>query len=169
MKTLLNVCNVKYIVILFVFLYSSCKKYDENKILFSPPEKVMMKLSGAHIVYCKIDGHDSTGNMIALLPNYTKYEFKYVPNSGISVESSYYFNCVFGFESEPSDEKYYLLTFSKDRKEFEIYPKWNKTSNRFIPSVPKRELFFHIKKLTTKELKITTNINNKEYELYLSK
>lgn len=173
MKKVNNIQQFKiWSFVIFIILgFYSCKKYDENIILLALPEKVLSKLSGAHIVYCKVNGIDSTSNMLRILPTYTSNEFHFMPyKNDISIESSYYFNCIV---KENGKDIYYRFDLSKNKREISILPLNNiidrflpiQTYQMYAPYAPK----YHIKKLTPKDMKLTITYYNKEYEIYMSK
>lgn len=157
------------VILSYICMSHSCKKYDENMILFAQPEKVLAKLSGAHIVYCKENGIDSTSNMLRILPTYTNSEFHFMPyKNDISVGSSDYFNCIIKVNGK---DVYYRFYLSKNMKEISISALFD-SINRYLPVQPLYQLSmpkFYIKRLTTKDMKLITNFNNKEYEIYMSK
>lgn len=170
------------IFLIIIFLEGCRKKYPENSILFAPPEKVLAKLSGAKIVYCKIDGVDSTELMKQYDPNYTSKKFYYYPNgNGHSSESSYYCNAEFT-TNKGSDllSSGLILEWTLSRTKFSVknfniniplvlIPTLSPDSLKYPPYI--RYIEFEIIKLTPKELKVKgySYSKNKTYELYFAK
>lgn len=163
------------VIIGLVLLFTKCKKYDENTILLAPPEKVLAKLSNARIVYCKVNGADSTELMQSVFPYYKKLVFHYTYGTyGESRDASEFYNAKFEAETDThSFVQLYQIDFSKDKKVMLISVYCCGKKYGFIPTLDgqRNTIAYDIIKLTKNELKIKTYSisKNKEYEIYLVK
>lgn len=173
--------KVGYEIIMIIFFTGCMKKYPENTILFAPPEKVLAKLSGTRIVYCKIDGVDSTALMKQYDPDYTQKKFYYyIKGNGHSSESSYYYNGEFSINKGSDWSSGFILEWTGSKTKFSlkninsklplvIVPTLYPDSLKYPPYI--RYIEFEVIKLTPKELKIKgySYSKNKTYELYFAK
>lgn len=180
----------RFYLVIMLYMMTGCKKYPENILLVAAPEAVLEKLSGGHIVYCKVNGKDSTDLMRSIIPEYTTAKFNY-SSSGFcncAIWSSYYFNCKFtDIQGNTLNNGFYTIEFERSKKKITINKKFSARSRFiFIPTISTcdsiynpstmsvtsyhcKKVTFDILKLTTKELKITTIYKDKEYELLITK
>ncbi|GAB4203693.1 MAG: hypothetical protein Fur0023_10760 [Bacteroidia bacterium] len=150
-------------------VFTMCKKYDENILLFSAPEQTLEKLSrgGGHFVYCKINGVDSTELMKNIIPEYTRGQFIYSPNSitGSEMGKSDFFNA--NIDDGNGHYHFFIAKFISHKKIFSI----NRQIRRFIPTFKedRNQYDFKVIRLTPHEFKIRINSNDKEYEILIAK
>ncbi|GAB4204394.1 MAG: hypothetical protein Fur0023_12170 [Bacteroidia bacterium] len=136
--------------------------------MLSTPEQTLSKLSGGHIVYCKINGIDSTSLMKSSIPEYNSGEFIYSPQSitGSGPGKSDFFNG--NFDDGNGHNHFFIAEFKKGKNIFSI----NRHIKRFIPTYNgsyQDEYRFNVIKLTSREFKIRINSKDKEYEVLIGK
>jgi len=157
----------RFYLILIIYMMMGCKKYPENVLLLAAPEAVLARLSGGHIVYCKVNGIDSTDLMKNIIPEYTIGKFIYSPSSitGSGMGKSDFYNA--NIDDGNGHYHFFIAQFISHKKIFSI----NRQITRFIPTFKenRNQYDFKVIKLTPNEFKIRINSNNKEYEILIAK
>lgn len=146
----------KYFLILFAafFIFTTCKKYPENRLWFKNPEKAF---KGGRIQYLNVDGADS----LTYFSSYFGFDFR---NEFIEYDS----------ESNDLNSSHMFgdLSIKKKSKNAYLYLRMNSSVTNYTNSplfTLNNSTSWEIIKLTRKSaLKLRTIKNGKSYEILLN-